>query len=63
MNEINEGNLIKVGLFDICKIDGKTRGDIIKTYSGREYGAYYLDKFNRHVKAFYRIDIKEYCKK
>lgn len=63
MSLINSPNLIKANLFDICKIDGKTKQEIIRMYYGREYGAYYLDKFNRHIKTFHKIDIKEYCKK
>ncbi len=56
-------NTILKSNFEICYIDNLTRKEIIKLYPGRDNGAYYLDKFIKHLKGKHNISIKEYLKK
>lgn len=61
MGAIEKTNLIDINLFDTCKIDGKSKEDIIKIFPTRKGGAYYLDKFSNHLSSL-GFSIKEYCK-
>ena len=55
--------VIPISLFDICKIDGLTEKQIREKYNRRAYGAYYIQKFEYHLKSVHKIDLKEYCKR
>jgi hypothetical protein len=53
-------NFIPKSDFDICKIDGKLKHQIINSFPRREDGLYYLNKFINYVKNKYNISIQEY---
>lgn len=52
--------LIPISMFDKCLIDNLTRKEIIKLFSGRENGAYYLDKFS-NLLLTHNISLRDYC--
>lgn len=53
-------NFIPKTDFDICKIDGKLKHQIIKCFPKRENGIYYIDKFINYIKTQHKISIQEY---
>ena len=57
-------SFIPSNMFDICYIDGLSKSEICQKYTRSDLkrkSAYFLDKFNFHLKTCYQIDIREYC--
>lgn len=52
---------IPVSAFETCLLTAKTRKDIEREYKGRENGAYYLDKFQKHLESI-GLSLKRYIK-
>lgn len=59
---INLKKVIPTAIFNTCLIDGQSKKDILNEYPKRSDGAYYLDKFNAHLRNAHGISIKEYVK-
>lgn len=56
-------NLISINNFDKCLIDGLLKSEITSRFPSRKDGAYYLNKFQNHIRVSHNIhSLKEYCK-
>ena len=60
IQSINSKKTIPIHIFDICKIDGKTKQEIYQIFPKRGDGAYYLNKFINYLKIYHKISIQEY---
>lgn len=54
--------VIPISRFDYCLVSGLSRKEISKKFPKREDGAYYLDKFKRHVEQDCHLSFKQYVK-
>lgn len=55
--------IIPANIFNISKIDNKTREEITKIFPSRADGAYFIDKFIRYLKDFHGFSLQEYIEK
>jgi G:T-mismatch repair DNA endonuclease (very short patch repair protein) len=54
-------HLIPIYTFDVCLLDGLHKKDIVKRYPSRKDGAYYLNKFSRHLQEAHAMTMRQYC--
>jgi len=54
---------IPLAFFRNCILCGCTKQDLTKSYPGRANGAYYVNKFCRHLASFHDIDLRTYCER
>jgi len=57
---LDSKSVIPCHIFNICKIDGKNKKDIIKLFPTRKHGAYYIDKFINYLSSYHSISLVEY---
>lgn len=55
--------MIPIARFELCAICGCPSSEIAKAYKGRSNGAFFLDKFCRHLADAHRVDLRRYCER
>jgi len=66
MDDIKNSDSIRfipIGDFHICKIDGKSKTQILNLFPKRQDGVYYLNKFINYIQKYHQLSVYDYVLK